>query len=1172
MQDILSFIKGNDIHICTLVETWFDDLSLGVFLDIVDQDGQFRCFAANRENRKFGDNGSGGVAILVKKTCGDCDLPSKRKVEGVQWIRINTGSVNLFVGCVYFPPWKGGRIYQNNDALSELEADIVEFQQQGMVMCMGDFNAHIGNIPSIIGRETFGRVSCDGNTDCYGKTFVSAMNSVGFVILNGVNSVADFTYDGPAGKSVVDFICVDSMYFNSVSDVVCIDDVRNIFDTDHNAIFCAIKIPSPASSSKVDSNDRLNSRQHDEALHFPRFPRLNKIMDYKLWIKIKRKLEDDPDLKAWVDEVYNDSNVLDDVDSLWHSFKVLFYKISVKVARAVKHTGPNDKLNYMRRAIIADSELMEAKQQRNKLWRTLKAVSLAGGDKKAAEKVYVKCRNQVRKKIQNIRYEWYEEVMAELEGLKRKNPKLFWYKLRLLSGWRRTKKKTSVGILSGDNLVTDESQVCTVWSEFYRKLGMDSLDDARFNGAFALEVREEVISMEDASRDHDNEGKIDDDPILDKPISREEVQEAIEKLTNYTGTGDDGISAEILKYGGEYAIDAVWLLFERFFDTEQVAQEPFRGVIIPIHKAGDKLLPDNYRGITLLSVVGKVYAAVLQTRLSKWYEGKNLFAEEQCGFRPGRGTRDQIFTLSEVITARAPHRTYCCFIDIKKAFDRVWRDGLWKQLWEGGVKGKLWRVIRSLYKKVESKVMVDGKFSDWFEILAGLRQGCSLSPTLFDIFINSLALLFHERGMGVRVAEVILACLLFADDIVLMADTAEELQKMMDVVTEFAIDFRFELSQVKSNVVIYGRRDSDPTNTVWRLGGVDIAESFDYKYLGVALQNNRYWNKYKQTMLTNARSQLNKVYAMGMRNDVLTVKAAVNAWCALVRPSVEYGAEIWGHQVWRDGESILHEMGRRILRCNRNTSKEVIRGELGWWTLKGRRDLLRLRYYAHIVLMKENRLPRKIYSVARALMKPRSWCTHIKRTLYELQLGEYWESEKIDNAFYRIISKRIAQREELKWKEAMSKKPKLRLYRKLKTELRLEKYLICSHHIEGRKIMTKLRSGTNFLRVDVARQENLLLEQRVCLICDTGAVEDEAHFLLHCQQYSELRNRLFDEIEEVLSMPGLMHRILNDAERLDFLIGSGSKCSRAEWVSDITKKYLFHFFHVRSFYLKNDIW
>ena len=145
---------------------------------------------------------------------------------------------------------------------------------------------------------------------------------------------------------------------------------------------------------------------------------------------------------------------------------------------------------------------------------------------------------------------------------------------------------------------------------------------------------------------------------------------------------------------------------------------------------------------------------VLNKRVMQWCEERNVLVDEQAGFRVGRSTVDQVFVLSELIRARRRkgQKTYCAFLDIKKAYDTVWRDGLMKRLLEVGLKGKMWRVIRNLYLIVESCVLVGQDKTEWFSLDTGLRQGCILSPVLFAVFIDGLARAVKaaktERSLG----------------------------------------------------------------------------------------------------------------------------------------------------------------------------------------------------------------------------------------------------------------------------------------------------------------------------------------------------------------------------------------------------------------------------------------
>src|SRR6185437_15568379 len=201
--------------------------------------------------------------------------------------------------------------------------------------------------------------------------------------------------------------------------------------------------------------------------------------------------------------------------------------------------------------------------------------------------------------------------------------------------------------------------------------------------------------------------------------------------------------------------------------------------------------------ITLLSLVGKVYTGVLCARLTDWAEKRGVLVEEQGGFRARRGCPEQVFALTELIKMRQRMKidTYACFIDIKKAYDTVWHSGLKDKLKRYGIHGRMYAAICSLYAGCESTVRLGGTlgYTEFFPIETGVRQGCILSPLLYSIFINDLAveLKSHRLGASIDIGELNrLSVLLYADDIVLLADSIEDLQILMSTVHSYSHQWR----------------------------------------------------------------------------------------------------------------------------------------------------------------------------------------------------------------------------------------------------------------------------------------------------------------------------------------------------------------------------------------------
>ena len=225
-------------------------------------------------------------------------------------------------------------------------------------------------------------------------------------------------------------------------------------------------------------------------------------------------------------------------------------------------------------------------------------------------------------------------------------------------------------------------------------------------------------------------------------------------------------------------------LFNLVWDNEYAPSYWREGLIVSLFKKGDREDPGNYRGITLLNVVGKLYSRVINNRLLKHLELNHMLHEGQGGFRLGRSCIDNIFSLNELIQGRIREgkSTLAFFLDVKKAYDTVWRDGLRYKMWEMGIKGKVWRVVRSLYANNRSCVCLEGKSSEFFSINQGVAQCCTLSPTLFLIYINGLLNEIEKcPELGVKFSKTKMSGHLFADDFVGIAETGRALQSLIEL-------------------------------------------------------------------------------------------------------------------------------------------------------------------------------------------------------------------------------------------------------------------------------------------------------------------------------------------------------------------------------------------------------
>ena len=219
-------------------------------------------------------------------------------------------------------------------------------------------------------------------------------------------------------------------------------------------------------------------------------------------------------------------------------------------------------------------------------------------------------------------------------------------------------------------------------------------------------------------------------------------------------------------------------------------------------KRGNLQLCQNYRTISLISHPSKVMLKIILNRLQP--QAEELFAEEQAGFRAGRSTTEQIFILRILCKKYLQHQQnlYHVFIDVKKAFDRVWHEALWATMRKYNINASIIRAIENLYDKAQSAVLFNGSTGEWFRTTVGVRQGCLLSSTLFKIFLERImceALDDHEDS--VSIGGRLITNFRFADNIVVNAEEEEEAGILTDRLHRTTTRYKMEIGPNKTKVM-----------------------------------------------------------------------------------------------------------------------------------------------------------------------------------------------------------------------------------------------------------------------------------------------------------------------------------------------------------------------------------
>jgi hypothetical protein len=276
----------------------------------------------------------------------------------------------------------------------------------------------------------------------------------------------------------------------------------------------------------------------------------------------------------------------------------------------------------------------------------------------------------------------------------------------------------------------------------------------------------------------------------------------------------------------------------------------------------------------------------------------------------------------------------------------------------------------------------------------GLRQGCVLSPVLFGLFVNDLILRIKKGAKGVKLGWRTIWNLFFADDVVVFADSKEDLQKVLDICHEFAIDWGlvWNTKKGKTEILVFGGRVEE--GWVWRLGENVVNVVDAYKYLGVFVGNKSgFGTRARKELMKKAKKQMWSSWMLMGRENGVSVLGKVRLWQTMVQSVLEMGAEFMRDCKWEEAEKLQRKMGRMILGCGGSKlSNEVVQGELGLWSLRGRRWRKRLMFWMCIETGRVPEIVEDVYEVMRWYSGwSGKWCEETKRILVDLGLGEAWE-------------------------------------------------------------------------------------------------------------------------------------------------------------------------------------
>ena len=333
---------------------------------------------------------------------------------------------------------------------------------------------------------------------------------------------------------------------------------------------------------------------------------------------------------------------------------------------------------------------------------------------------------------------------------------------------------------------------------------------------------------------------------------------------------------------------------------------------------------------------------------------------------PGRGCVDQMFTLQQIVEKclHANVKLYCAFVDLEKAYDTVNRDKLWSVLSEYGVSGSLVNAIKAMYDESKACVRVNGGTSGYFKIGQGVRQGCVMSPWLFNVFMDKCIRSACQDINGMSIGNTNVQILMYADDAVLVAESMNDLQQMLSKFADTCENMDLKVNARKTKVVVFNKQGENE-NCQLMLGNEEIEQVNEFVYLGRMFTNDGKMDMEIERRVNAGRKVIGSMWAVN-QSEQLSMEAKKAVYNSVVVPTVLYGSETWVCQ--NKHVSKINAVGMRYLRsaCGKTRrdkmKNEWIRNECGIKaTLNDVYERSTLRWFGHVERMSNKRLTKRVY-------------------------------------------------------------------------------------------------------------------------------------------------------------------------------------------------------------------
>ena len=832
--------------------------------------------------------GCGGVGLMWRNTL-DANPISCISSDRICGIRVKLSSaepVELTILGVYLPCADLG-LETYCEHLAELESLISEGQRLGPVLIAGDFNAHLGPLGGIRGQ---------GSPNQQGVLLKQLLDrcELHAVSLSSLSEGPSYTFWNSEVQTTVDYIIAsyEASHF-----------IQHCFTHELSPLNCSDHLPITTVLNTPTTTAAMPHPTMAPKINWERARKMNCLHAYQESVSsvitpLLGRLHDSP-------EELNDEIKL----------------VSQQLLIAGQKLLPVCKAPKRRRKWYKDQALARLAACKKAAWDRWSNSGRPIEGPLHEEKV--KTRAEFRKRM---------NICAANE--ERKRVQLFdrRFKQKTSNRFKTSKTCRQGTTLRVDQLVTsDPDTILATWEKYFKDLGKSREEQFPVLSGTKEQLDQILVkSMEN------------EETLLDVPFCSEEIEGALRKLKAGKSAGHDLLQPEHLKYGGE--VLKIWIqhVCNAVVEFESVPDSLKLGIVTPIYKGGgkDPLDTNSYRGITLTPVLAKVLESLILGRLQDVLLEKGIPHLNQTGYRRKVSCAEAIFSTMEAVSqfAQQGEKMYMCFFDLHKAFDSVQYPVLLKRLYEAGIDGKTWRLIRDWYNRPRSRVRVGGRLSAEFTLERGVLQGSVLSPVLFLLVMDPLLGELERSSLGPSVYGTYAGAFAHADDIRTVTSSLPSLQQQIHVVQNFAKENALTLNPAKCEVLIVSPSKPVSATPVCTLADQPLLPKESVKCLGYWWSWDLSATKAVDEAIKKARRAFFAYGAMGAFLGDLNPLSGKTIYDTCVVPVLLFGSENW---ILTDSqldhlEAFQGEIGRRILKLSKSHSTLATRVALKWPSVAAR--------------------------------------------------------------------------------------------------------------------------------------------------------------------------------------------------------------------------------------------